>query len=76
MRAHGDVTEAASVCGGGGTLVPRPGGEADKFGNRYETAWTQVILRLARQRVNVIHAMIRTGALYGPRAHGDVGLAA
>ncbi len=56
--------------------MPRPGGEADKFGNRYETAWTQVILRLARQRVNVIHAMIRTGALYGPRAHGDVGLAA
>lgn len=28
---------------------------------------TQAVLRLARQRVNVIHAMIRTGALYEPR---------
>ncbi|MEU7370070.1 IS110 family transposase [Streptomyces hygroscopicus] len=28
---------------------------------------TQAILRLARQRVNVIHAMIRTGTLYEPR---------
>ncbi|MFG2303180.1 transposase, partial [Actinacidiphila glaucinigra] len=28
---------------------------------------TQAILRLARQRVNVIHAMIRTGTLYQPR---------
>jgi len=37
---------------------------------------TQAILRLARQRVNVIHAMIRTGALYEARTPGDVGLAA
>ncbi|MFE9727153.1 IS110 family transposase, partial [Streptomyces sp. NPDC005794] len=29
---------------------------------------TQAILRLARQRVNVIHAMIRNGTLYEPRA--------
>ncbi|GLV76107.1 hypothetical protein Shyhy02_41070 [Streptomyces hygroscopicus subsp. hygroscopicus] len=28
---------------------------------------TQAILRLARQRVNVIHAMIRTGTFYEPR---------
>jgi hypothetical protein len=26
--------------------------------------------------VNVIHAMIRTGALYGARTPGDVGIAA
>ncbi|MGH1552323.1 hypothetical protein ACRAWF_09810 [Streptomyces sp. L7] len=25
---------------GGDTVVPRPGGETDKFGNRYEGAWT------------------------------------
>ncbi|WP_406209625.1 IS110 family transposase [Streptomyces sp. NBC_01017] len=31
---------------------------------------TQAILRLARQRVNVIHAMIRTGTLYEPRTLG------
>jgi transposase len=37
---------------------------------------TQAILRLARQRVNVIHAMIRTGALYEARTPGDVDLAA
>ncbi|MFJ3980284.1 IS110 family transposase, partial [Streptomyces sp. NPDC090021] len=37
---------------------------------------TQAILRLARQRVNVIHAMIRTGALYEPRTPDDVALAA
>ena len=37
---------------------------------------TQAILRLARQRVNVIHAMIRTGALYEPRTPSDVDLAA
>jgi len=37
---------------------------------------TQAILRLARQRVNVIHAMIRTGALYEARIPGDVDLAA
>lgn len=37
---------------------------------------TQAILRLARQRVNVIHAMIRTGALYEPRTPDDVDLAA
>ncbi|BFO16033.1 hypothetical protein SHKM778_24210 [Streptomyces sp. KM77-8] len=37
---------------------------------------TQAILRLARQRVNVIHAMIRTGTLYEPRTPDDVGLAA
>ncbi len=37
---------------------------------------TQAILRLARQRVNVIHAMIRTGALYEPRNPDDVALAA
>ncbi|MFL4901613.1 IS110 family transposase [Streptomyces sp. MMS24-I2-30] len=37
---------------------------------------TQAILRLARQRVNVIHAMIRTGALYEPRTPNDIGLAA
>lgn len=28
---------------------------------------TQAILRLARQRVNVIHAVIRNGTLYEPR---------
>ncbi|MEU1544073.1 IS110 family transposase [Actinacidiphila glaucinigra] len=37
---------------------------------------TQALLRLARQRVNVIHAMIRTGALYEPRTPDDVDLAA
>ncbi|SCF98510.1 transposase, partial [Streptomyces sp. Ncost-T10-10d] len=37
---------------------------------------TQAILRLARQRVNVIHAMIRTGTLYEPRTPGGIGLAA
>ncbi|GAA4019280.1 IS110-like element IS110 family transposase [Streptomyces marokkonensis] len=37
---------------------------------------TQAILRLARQRVNVIHAMIRTGALYEPRTPDDIDLAA
>jgi len=37
---------------------------------------TQAILRLARQRVNVIHAMIRTGTRYEPRTPGDVDLAA
>lgn len=37
---------------------------------------TQAVLRLARQRVNVIHAMIRTGALYEPRTPDDVDLAA
>jgi hypothetical protein len=37
---------------------------------------TQAILRLARQRVNVIHAMIRTGALNDVRTPGDVDLAA
>ncbi|MFM9615677.1 IS110 family RNA-guided transposase [Streptomyces niveiscabiei] len=39
---------------------------------------TQAILRLARQRVNVIHAMIRDGALYEPRVPDaeDVELAA
>lgn len=37
---------------------------------------TQAILRLARQRVNVIHAMIRTGTLYEPHTPDDVGLAA
>ncbi|WP_073950367.1 IS110 family RNA-guided transposase [Streptomyces kebangsaanensis] len=31
---------------------------------------TQAILRLARQRVNVIHAMIRTGTFYEPRTLG------
>ncbi|MGI5249278.1 IS110 family transposase [Actinacidiphila glaucinigra] len=31
---------------------------------------TQAILRLARQRVNVIHAMIRNGTLYEPRSLG------
>lgn len=28
---------------------------------------TQAVLRLARQRVNVIHAVIRNGTLYEPR---------
>ncbi|MFB7600999.1 hypothetical protein, partial [Streptomyces sp. NPDC056160] len=34
---------------------------------RVQDTNTQAILRLARQRVNVIHAMIRTGTLYEPR---------
>lgn len=37
---------------------------------------TQALLRLARQRINVIHAMLRTGALYEARTPSDVGLAA
>ncbi|SFX75818.1 hypothetical protein SAMN02787144_100619 [Streptomyces atratus] len=57
------------------TSLPGRGVNYDRQRARGKTR-TQAILRLARQRVNVIHAMIRTGALYEPRAPDDVDLAA
>ncbi|MEX3104024.1 hypothetical protein [Streptomyces sp. ST1015] len=41
--AHRTALLACCGCTGGargGTMAPRPGGETDKFGNRYEGAWT------------------------------------
>lgn len=39
-RVRGGVAESSGGWGKGEPVVPRPGGETDKFGNRYEGAWT------------------------------------
>lgn len=39
-RARGGVAESSGGRGKGEAVAPRPGGETDKFGNRYEGAWT------------------------------------
>ncbi len=39
-RARGGVAESSGGRGKGEPVAPRPGGETDKFGNRYEGVWT------------------------------------